>query len=128
MDGRQTPYIFSAEAKRGYLHVRVSGENSRETVSRYIAETLEACREHGMHRVLVEEQLAGPSLSQMQMFDLIDLRGDARPPAVTIAYVDLNPEHDFELLRFAETAARNRGFLLHLFRTVSEAEEWLAAG
>lgn len=127
MGHRSVPYSFSVDAKAGHLHVRVSGENTPETVARYLADTLEACRAHDRRRVLVEEDLAGPSLSQMQMFDLIADRGDARPPAVTIAYVDVNPEHDAGLLRFAETAARNRGFLLHLFSTVREAEEWLSA-
>jgi hypothetical protein len=127
MGPRSKPYSFSVEAKPGYLHVRVSGENTPETVTRYVGETLEACRAHDLRRVLIEEDLEGPSLSQMQMFDLIADRGDARPPAVTIAYVDVNPRHDAGLLRFAETAARNRGFLLHLFATVRDAEEWLAA-
>ncbi len=126
MEDRPPSYTFSAEPRPGYLHVRVSGENTPETVARYVRETLEACAAHRVNRVLVEEHLEGPSLSQMQMFDLIAGRAEQRPPAVTIAYVDVNPEHDFSRLNFAETAARNRGFLLHLFRTVPEAEEWLS--
>ena len=128
MDHRPVPYAISMEAKPGYLHVRVSGENTPETVGRYMRETFETLEAHGLHRVLIEENLAGPSLSQMQMFDLIATRAESRPPAVTIAYVDANPDHDSDRLRFAETAARNRGFLLHLFPTVREAEAWLAAG
>lgn len=127
METSPKPYAFSAERKTGYLHVRVSGENTRDTVARYVADTLEACRAHGTQRVLVEENLAGPSLSQMTMYGLVaDHATGSAPPGVTIAYVDVNPEHDSDRLRFAETAARNRGFLLHLFATVREAEEWLA--
>ncbi len=125
MDAPQ-PYAFSVEAKSGYLHVRVSGENTPETVARYTRDTLDACVTHRMNRVLVEEHLLGPGLSQMQMFELVTGLATPRPPAVTIAYVDSNPEHDYALLNFAETAARNRGALLHLFRTVAEAEEWLS--
>jgi hypothetical protein len=118
-------YTFSAEVEPGYLHVRVSGRNTPETVARYVRETVKACATHGRHQVLVEEDLAGPSLRQMQMFDLIEAGAGRGGPPLTIAYVDVNPEHDIGLLRFAETAARNRGLLLHLFRTVEEAEAWL---
>jgi hypothetical protein len=41
--------------------------------------------------------------------------------------VDVNLEHDPGRVRFGETAARNRGFLVHLSATVREAEEWLTA-
>ncbi len=121
------PYAFSVERKPGHLHVRVSGENVPETIRRYWGDAVEACRAHGVNRVLIEEDLAGPSLRPMQMFELIDVWGAGRPPGVTFAYVDVNPEHDQDRLGFAETVARNRGFLFHLFRTVSEAEAWLAA-
>ena len=129
MDQGATPYSLTVERKDRYLHVRVSGENTPETVSRYVAETIAACREHGARRVLVEEHLTGPSLSQMTMLDIItDGIGGAGPPALDIAYVDVNPEHDFSRLHFAETAARNRGYLFHLFPTVPDAEAWLASG
>jgi len=127
MAGTPTPYALAVERRPGYLHVRVSGDNTPETIERYWRQMLEACAEHGMNRVLIEENLVGPSLRQMQMFELIDGRPDARPRGVVIAYVDTNPEHDFDRLQFAETVARNRGFLLQLFRTVREAEEWLAS-
>ncbi len=121
------PYSFSVEPGPGYLHVRVSGANTAANVARYVEETLAACRDAGVRRVLVEEDLTGPSLRPMQMFDLIEQHAEPRPPALTIAYVDRNPEHDVERLRFAETVAVNRGFMLRLFQTVREAELWLAA-
>jgi hypothetical protein len=120
-------YSFAAERKPAYLHVRVVGENNRETVLRYFAEAVEACQEHGCSKLLIEENLAGPSLSIGQMFELVSARSDlGPPPPITIAYVDVNPEHDAGRLRFGETTARNRGFLFHLFASVPEAEEWLS--
>ena len=94
---------------------------------RYLAEAAEACRQHQCSQILIEENLSGPSLSIGQMFDLVSARSDlGPPPPITIAYVDVNPEHDPGRLRFGETTARNRGFLFHLFASVPEAEEWLA--
>jgi hypothetical protein len=120
-------YSFAAERKPAYLHVRVAGENDRETVLRYLAEAAAACRQHSCSKLLIEENLSGPSLSIGQMFDLVSARSDqGPPPPITIAYVDVNPEHDPGRLRFGETTARNRGFLFHLFASVPEAEEWLA--
>jgi hypothetical protein len=63
------------------------------------------------------------------MFALVSARAEeGPPPPITIAYVDVNPEHDASRLRFGETTARNRGFLFHLFASVPEAEAWLTAG
>jgi hypothetical protein len=122
-------YSCTIDRKPTYLHVKVTGENTRETVLRYFAEAAEACLQQGCSRLLIEENLAGPSLSIGQMFDLVSTRADqGPPPPITIAYVDVNPEHDASRLRFGETTARNRGFLFHLFPTVQAAEEWLAAG
>jgi hypothetical protein len=120
-------YSCTIERKPAYISVKVEGENTRDTVLRYLTEAQEACRQHGCSRLLIEENLAGPSLSIGQMFDLVSARADlGPPPPITIAYVDVNPEHDASRLRFGETTARNRGFLFHLFASVPEAEEWLA--
>jgi hypothetical protein len=121
-------YSCIIERKPAYVHVRVEGDNTPGTVLRYFAEAAAACQQHGCSKLLVEENLAGPSLSIGQMFELVSARSDlGPPPPITIAYVDVNPEHDFDRLRFGETTARNRGFLIHLFASVPEAEEWLTA-
>jgi hypothetical protein len=122
-------YSCTIERKATYLHVRVEGENTPDTVLRYFAEAAGACQQHGCSKLLIEENLAGPSLSVGQMFALVSARAEeGPPPPITIAYVDVNPEHDASRLRFGETTARNRGFLFHLFASVPEAEAWLAAG
>ncbi len=120
-------YHLTVEPRGTYLHVRVTGPNTPETVAGYVGEAIEACHAHGVHRLLVEEALTGPSLSPVQMFDIIDGASRKGPPALTIAYVDVNPEHDTGRLQLAETVARNRGFLFSLFASVREAEEWLAS-
>lgn len=53
-------YTFMVEQKRGYFHVRVSGENTPESVARYLAEVHDTCARLNCPNVLIEENLRGP--------------------------------------------------------------------
>jgi hypothetical protein len=118
-------YGFAGEPKGSYLHVRVTGDNTAENVRRYLGDILAACAEHRCSRVLIEENLLGPSLNTMQMFSIASQGSVHALTVVTaIAYVDVNPEHDRHLLRFAESVALNRGLLINTFATVAHAAEW----
>lgn len=119
-------YAFSADAKPSYLHVRVTGDNTGENVRRYMRDVLEASKAHACSRILLEENLAGRSLDTMEVFSLA-ARGsiEAMVAITAIAYVDSNPEHDRQLLRFAESVALNRGLLVKTFATVALAAQWL---
>jgi hypothetical protein len=44
-----------------------------------------------------------------------------------IAFVDVNPNHDQGLMKFAETVAVNRGVQVRVFRNVPAAEQWLTS-
>jgi hypothetical protein len=119
-------YGFTVERKPFYLHIRVAGDNSPATVERYLGDIRIACVQHHCHHVLIEECLAGPSLSTLEVFEVIAARSrDAWPAARRIAYVDTNPEHDASLMEFAETVAVNRGVRVRVFPDVGAAERWL---
>jgi hypothetical protein len=117
-------YQLSIDQKPTYLHVIVTGDNSKENVASYLEEVFRECEDRNCPRVLVEERLEGPRLSTMDVFDLASM-GGARPiPAVkAIAYVDVHAASD--MMQFAETVAVNRGFPMKAFAAVAEAEEWL---
>lgn len=119
-------YGFSVEPRSSYLHVRVTGDNNAANVQRYLADILAACSTHRCSRVLVEENLAGPSLNTLEIFSIAS-QGSVRALTLVtaIAYVDANPEHDRHLLRFAESVALNRGLLIKMFATVGQAAAWL---
>lgn len=120
-------YHFSVKEKQGYLHVRVVGDNTPANVCKWVADGLEACARLKCSRVLVEENLAGKSLSILDTYSIVTEACKTAWPTVTqIAYVDTNPEHDKATLSFAETVALNRGANLKLFPNVEEAEKWLA--
>jgi hypothetical protein len=120
-------YQFRLSQREGYLHVWVNGDNSPETVARYLKDVYEACLKHKCSSVLVEENLEGAGLSLTEMFGIVAERGDlVRTVLERIAYVDVNPRHDMRNLKFAETVAVNRAVNLRLFPSVRDAENWIA--
>ena len=100
----------------------------RNCALRYLADVRNACLQHNCSNVLIEENLVGPSLRIAEIFEIVEERTkNSRPTVQRIAYTDVNPDHDFTSMQFAETVAANRSLNLRVFRNVREAEEWLIA-
>ncbi len=120
------PYSLSLEPRPGYLHAQVTGSNEAQTVLDYTAEIHQACVEHGLRAVLIEENLSGPSIRLSAVLGIIMQRApDAAKLLKRIALIDHNPEHDPSRMEFAEDVAANRGVNLRLFNSVAAAEQWL---
>jgi hypothetical protein len=121
------PFEVTILQKVGYLHARVRGTNSPETVMGYLAEVRAACESAGCSNILIEEDLSGPGLEAFDIFDMV-----ARNSAVAarvfgrVALVDTNPEHERRLMKFAETVAVNRGLNLRAFTNLADAERWMS--
>jgi hypothetical protein len=119
-------YALRTEQKPGYLHVVVTGENTRGNVVRYLQEVHRECEARDCWYVLIEERLEGPRLGTMDVFEIASQR--ERPLGGSIrgvAYVDLNTSGD--LMKFAEDVAVNRGYPVRVFSAVDDAEKWLVA-
>ena len=120
------PYQLTVSEKPNYLHIRVTGRNSPATVRAYLAEIYALCVQRNSSAILIEEDLAGPGLPLFEIFDIAAKSSEwAWPPPRRIAYVDVNKEHSFPDMKFAETVARNRGGEIQIFENVKDAEEWL---
>ncbi len=117
-------YELTFDQKPTYLHVIVTGRNSREHVARYLEDVLSACVARRCFRVLIEERLEGPRLGTLDVFAIVS-EGSRRALGMlrAIAYVDVNAEGD--LMQFAETVAVNRAVPVTAFSTVADAEKWL---
>src|SRR5262249_19507101 len=62
-------YTFTVDRKPpGYLHVKVSGDNTPETVLKYLGEVRAACERLACPYVLIEESLRGPRLDTLDIF------------------------------------------------------------
>jgi hypothetical protein len=117
-------YKLTIEEKPTYLHVTVTGENSRETCVQYVQEVLRECTARGAARLLIEERLDGPRLPMLDIFEIVaDVSKQALGKMKAVGYVDVNAVSD--TMKFAETVALNRSLPLRVFSTVAEAERWL---
>jgi predicted neuraminidase len=119
-------YTFTVDRKAGYLHVRVGGDNSPETVLKYLGEVRSACERLECPYVLVEESLRGPRLGTLDIFSVVsEASKNVWPTVQRIAYVDVNAGEGPGLMKFAENVAVNRGVGVRVFPTVEEAVAWL---
>ncbi len=119
-------YDMKTIPEDGYLHVIVTGDNTPEDVRGYLSRIPRACTEHGFSRVLIEENLTGPSFGVVDVFDVVSKASVGVAPGIRrIAFVDTNPEHRSSNIRFAETVAVNRGVNVRVFPDVASAVEWI---
>ena len=110
--------------KPDYLHVVVTGRNTKNNVIRYLADVQRECMNRACMRVLVEERLDGPRLGTMDVFEIAaEGRNRVAGPLPLIAYVDVNAVG--AMMAFAEDVAVNRGINVRVFDTVADAEKWL---
>jgi len=119
-------YKLTIKENPDYLHVVVTGKNSKKIVVQYLQEILRVRKTRNCRKLLIEERLTGPRLDIFPIFEIVN---DASSQAIglfdAIAYVDVNSEGD--LMQFAETVAANRGIPVNVFATVTEAESWLTS-
>jgi hypothetical protein len=115
---------INVRPKPTYLHVIVSGQNSRENVVRYLGGILRECTARRCLRVLIEERLDGLRLGTLDVFQIAS-EGSSKAGGglKAIAYVDVNAQGG--LMKFAETVAVNRMLSVAVFSTVADAEKWL---
>ena len=116
-------YELEIEQRADYLFIRVTGQNSTETVQSYMQDIKLACQQRDCFRVLIDEQLDGERLDTLEIFSLTS-EGAMRALGIfqAIAYVD---PHMGEMATFAETVAVNRGMPFKSFSSVAAAERWL---
>ncbi len=117
-------YELTFEKRASFIHAIVAGDNSAETVIAYMNDVKQECEDRDCYRVLIEEKLEGKRMDEMQIFSLIS---EGSPDALgffeALAYVD--EQQDFEVIKFAETVAINRGIPIAVFSSVADAENWL---
>jgi hypothetical protein len=119
------PYELTTIPFENYLHVKVRGQNNTATVSAYLLDVARLCRKHNYSAVLIEEYLSGPSLSMADIFNIIRNRSSDAWFLSHIAYVDINVDHDFGQMKFAEMVALNEGVQVRMFQDLNAAHQWL---
>ena len=117
-------YKLTIDQKPVYLHIIVTGHNSKETVMHYMEEVMRECTSRNCGYVLVEERLEGTRLGTFDVFSMVS-EGATQflGRFKAMAYVDVNG--DGGLMQFAENVAVNRGIPIQIFSNIPDAEKWL---
>ena len=117
-------YEVKVTQKPQYLHFIVTGQNSADTIVRYVDEINRECAARKCFSILIEERLDGPRLSIMEVFELVrNVSSKYEWVFKAIAYVDVKAEGDS--MKFAEDACVNRSLPMAVFSTVANAKKWL---
>lgn len=116
-------YEITFERHTDYIHARITGSNSPDTVVQYMTDVHNECKRQDCFRLLIEENLEGPRLDVGEIFTLMS-EGSMSALGLfdALAYVD--PAMG-ELADFAETVGVNRGMPILMFQTVDDARAWL---
>jgi len=119
-------YILNAELRSSYLYITVTGENTYDNVISYLSEVRDKCLQYKCPNVLIVENLVGPGLDTFNIYDLISRVHEQTLQMVRkIAYVDINPAHNADAMKFAENVAVNLGVFVRVFLTIPAAEQWM---
>lgn len=117
-------YTIKFEHRPNYLYAYIEGdEDSVEISKEYWSKILEKCQENNHGKVLIEENLS-ENLSASETYQFAKELPNLGFGHILIALFDRQPEH-YELNRFRELVANNRGLNSKVFNTINEAENWL---
>ncbi|HJT25028.1 MAG TPA: hypothetical protein VJ873_10650 [bacterium] len=118
-------YQLIIEQKIHHLYVTAFGENSAKTMASYLEQVFGICKEKGVRRLLLVENLEGTPWDPLEAYKAaskkaLETRGDLE----AIAFVDVNASPE-RLELFAGPAATGPEFRVKSFAIISEAEEWI---
>ena len=120
-------YQISFEQRPRYLYATVRGDNTGETIRRYLADIREACLRFAQRNVLLVVELQGPGMSMLDVYKAVAAGFDeAAGTGIRAAYVDLL-DHSLANMLLAENVAMTRGLPVRTFKDVAAAEAWLLA-
>jgi len=119
---------FRLEPREGYLYLHLSPgfEMTPESMAANWGALSEACRRHGVRRVLVEGENLRRRLTTIESFDHAGLAAKLMPGlSVACVFRGFVPDQQTQFFR---TAAMNRGVRTEFFQDLDEALKWLGAG
>lgn len=120
----KTPYQIEYTDKGSYLYAAVSGEqDSLEVSIAYWTEVLGELKARHKNKLLVTEDFKD-AVSAIDMYTLVEELYKFGVTDLKIAFVD-KELIQFNLNKFGETVAVNRGIYAKVFNEEKEAEKWL---
>ena len=108
-----------------YVHAKALGERTPANALRFLEEAYAACLKAGRDALLLEMRFSGPSLSTMNIYNVLSERIPDGRTLRKIAYVQAEFDN-LAMPHFAENVAINRGVNVRLFQSVDSARQWLS--
>jgi hypothetical protein len=116
---------YSLSGEGDTLRVVASGfDDSREEVEAYGFAIIRTCLELGYRRVLCDESELEYRLSTLDTYRAAVVMAENAPDVARVAIVP-NPRFVSDA-HFWEDVAANRGLIVRIFRTLADAQRWLA--
>ena len=119
---------FTLEPREGYLYLLLAPgfEMRPESLGSLWIAITDACREHGLRKVLAEGDNVQRRLTPMDSFDAAGLMARLLP-GLSVACCFRGYTTD-EQTQFFRTAAMNRGVRVEFFQDLNSALKWLGTG
>jgi hypothetical protein len=108
-----------------FLRVTAHGDLDAAETLRLHREILDRLANAPARDLIIDVRDTKARVSMTQLYDLVNEIIEARlPPAMLVALVH-DRDEDIELLRFFETASRNRSLQVRLFGDIDAAVRWV---
>jgi hypothetical protein len=121
-------FTLETTGAESYVSVRATGERTYEATAALAGAVMEACRQHGLRKALVDVTGLTGKLSVLNIIQLVVTRFSELKDKKMLnktAIVDRSENRNHYTL--LETAADNRGYNLRVFESSEDAIAWLKA-
>jgi hypothetical protein len=120
----EKPYRIQFDYREKYLFAHVSGEKDSLDISlKFWQEIFNECEAKAYKRILITEDFRN-NISAIDMYILGEKLTEMASRNTSVAFVDSQIQQ-YEMNKFSETVAYNRGGRGKVFADMKEAEKWL---
>lgn len=119
------PWDVRYDAERRFVETRFAGRVEPDVLRTAAVATLHCGAEHGTHRYLADCTLLEGGHSVLDLYGLLEILVEARPPAFREALLMPSLDAPRQDVEFWETSCANRGFVVKLFAERDDALAWL---
>ena len=120
-------YDCGISKDKGFIRVVVTGKQTLEANIELANACIDACRKHGVSRVLLDITGLAGQPGTMADYELAKLLSAWETNSVVARAALVEKKEDLPAGKFFETAARNRNINIRVFSDLKEAENWLTS-
>jgi hypothetical protein len=126
---------LAIEPRAGYLLVTLTGEYQADSARQIFAQTLDACVEHKLQRVLMDIRSLKTKMpiTTLDRYQFVEALAQSRIDHLawgleSLQFALVETEDQIDPKRFGETVAANRGVNAKATTDIADALAWLGVG